>query len=1720
MTSFSEFLRKRIDESGFSTEDVLHAIIPLLEQVSQDHQRERVAPLEGINDLAVADGQIWYEETRHKAPTRNAEQINRLDTLDRKAIEVVASHRQSANVDDGEGHAERLDVAERGRDITQPVHLPGYISWEHEVGHHDPLTDIYVLGLVLASLSCGLDFQHKEDLDLFVRHRENLFKISSAIHPVIAKVVVSMTELSRHKRINNLDAVIQFLRNYKEQDAGIDIELLQIEGFEDKELHDKQQIILNKLQQRLFDISKRNRLYHFRPNMQSVNLTHSSVPLSFSVENIRAEEILTWGEALHNDIIKEKPISLNKHLNFHEILFLPGVLDRIRIEAAKDKKEYGFAQLRLVVCFISWSNLKESGRERINSPLVLVPVDLVKKKGVRDTYYIRPLDSEAEINPVLRHQFKELYNVRLPERIDLRETNLDVLFENLRQQINASEPGVTLNKVTRPRIDLIHSSVKRRLDQYKRKARLSGRGVRKFLDVDYSYDASNFNPLGIRLFNEYVRPPVTHVKRIVSDAPILQTHMVEVKEKPEATRERQFYRIREDEIDNPYVWEFDLCNVTLGNFKYRKMSLVRDYTDLIEGPRESLAFESTFSLQARKLQSSDVEGSSVEKRFHIVPCDPTQAEAIEFAGSGESYIIQGPPGTGKSQTITNLIADYILRGKRVLFVCEKRAAIDVVYLRLKQRGLDPLCCLIHDSQEDKKSFVMDLKATYERFLAAEQPDGVVARRQQIVSQIQESLLPLKEYGQRISSIDERAGTSLHELMQMLVESPDEVGPADPVILERFPDYSLWIEAGEQLGAFRDLSRPMLADGLFCNHPLRLLAPQVVEMDMPQSHIRDQLVSGNQAIERLLASLESAGTEVYGWTTVEDLVRGAAYATQLSRLVEWKLTGLLINGHSDGKMLERIRRKVRSRQSDLEETRRKNRHWRHKLNAEDTLSALTRAMSYRTVFRFLIPGFWKLRGVLKRSYDFFAHEIRPDWVTVLQQLKAEHDAQAAITALDRDAREELGHEGSVEQLEDYLEECSHYIAALDQDMQAVHKRIIESSEPGKHLAALLDVAEKCAALQQELDGILVDYARLSPLLLKEELHRLAAFVQTDLTEPLFMMRAFSRLPAALASCFRHEPLTYRQIKLTLAQRSLHCALGAERSLHQYSGATRHYYVQQLQSLYRKWLDSNAAVILDMVQARFVENVRVSSLPAAQLAQDQKEFKRRYNKGRRELEHEFSKSMRYRPIRDIVADESGDVVKDLKPVWLMSPLSVSDSLPLDGGYFDVVIFDEASQVTLEEAIPSIFRAPQAIVVGDQMQLPPTSFFASRRDDEDELLLENEEGELVEYDLNSNSFLNHASKNLESRMLGWHYRSRSEHLISFSNWSFYDSQLLTVPDERLPPQESVELSVKDAASSADLIHSILNRAISFLNIKYGIYEQRRNRDEAECIAEIVRALLQQEDKRSIGIIAFSEAQQGEIESALSRLASQDEDFARALEAEYDREEDGEFVGLLVKNLENIQGDERDVIILSVCYGYNRQGKMRMNFGPINQSGGEKRLNVAFSRAKHHMVIVSSIRSDDITNDYNDGANCLKNYLRYADAISSGDMQAVRNLQRGMTTLSQRHQNEVSGTDSVTEQISKALSEHGYIVDQNVGQSHFTCDLGVRKAGDEAYRLGILVDTSKFYEQTDVLEREFQKPNILKVFGWKVEFVLGKDWYSDREVVLERLLAVLGDDAVSAGM
>jgi predicted DNA-binding WGR domain protein len=1714
MTSFYDYLQKRLASGGFTTEDALSCFLPLVRQAVTAHQAGLVAPLEGLNDLHVENGKIWFEEARRQPPRSQARLIRQFAQPSARALDVIGELQMSANVDGGEETLVSLQIGTRGENITRPLYLSGYVSWEHEIGHHDALTDVFSLGLILASLVCGLDLNEPSDLAAFVRHRTNLFDLNANLHPVLAKAIVRMTHLARHQRPQDLAGLLRTLENYRDQDIDFDFDLARLPEWKSADPQGRRGLILSRLQQRLFEISRRNRLLHFRPTMHTVNLTLASVPLSFDPQNIRPEQILTWNATLQQAIASGAPISLNRHLRFEEAVYLPSLLDQIRNEANRDQAEFGFAQLRMVLCFLRWSNLKEKPPERFDSPLVLLPVRLTRTKGVRDVYALEPQGTEAEINPVLRHHVKQLYAIELPEQIDLASTTLDALHELLATRIQASEPAVTVEKIERPRIQLIHARAQRRLEQYQRRVRLSGRGIRSFLDVDYSYDADNFHPLGLRLFQTRIRPPETQLRTIVAEKPRPRRFMLPSVEAPAAEKERLLYSLAEEET-NPYHWEFDLCNVTLGNFRYRKMSLVRDYTALQENGSWPAGLDALFTLEPRPPQPARAQPPDLEDSHPIVPWDPTQASAIAFARTGQSHIIQGPPGTGKSQTITNLIADFVVQGKRVLFVCEKRAAIDVVYHRLRQVGLHQLCCLIHDSQADKKDFVMDLKQTAERFLNSAAGEDVPAeQRKKVLSAMKQDLAPLQRFQQAMSTAPPEGGLPLRRLLHRAVELGEHVPELAPAQSERLPFYVLWHEQRERIDRLAGLLQEQQPDMLLAQHPLRNLSSRIAGQDRPIEFVTGRL-------QEMQALLESVSTQFPALEQAEHgplniMLAMVRFAAEVRFLAEHRHLVLLRADSELSKELGDHQREYEAKGKELKRTQQATKNWREKLPADEVKIALDQARSFESrFFAFLTPAWWRLWSTMRRCYDFRAHTVKPSWTHVLKALDREHEASGNVDTVEAKARARFGFAGSLAAFVEKVTALRQGLTRLPAPVQAFFRRMLATDKGHElvvHLAGLQPVIEQLTAALPDLleNGLDLDFDQLHDELssIEESLDELADFIPC-LTE-------LSRLPPPLAELLRRVPQPGPRLEAVVARRTLEALFRRDRGVGRFTATVQKRHVRRLEEAHDSLHEVNAGVVLDSVRRRFLENVRLASLPHGQLTAEQKEFKVAYNRGRRELDHEFAKTMRYKSIRDLAAGESGLVIRDLKPVWLMSPLSVSDTLPLDANPFDVVIFDEASQVPLEEAVPALFRAGQAIVVGDEMQLPPTAFFATRQqDDEEALLLEDDAGGSVEYDLSGNSFLNHAARSLPATLLGWHYRSRSESLISFSNRAFYDGRLLSVPDVALPAPNLGEIRVRNPEEGHGNVDALLARPVSFHFMEGGLYQQRRNAVEADYIAHLVRGLLQRETGASIGIIAFSEAQQGEIEGALRRLADTDRDFRDRLDAELEREQDGQFVGLLVKNLENIQGDERDVVILSVCYGRGPNGKMLMNFGPINQAGGERRLNVAFSRARHHMVLVTSIGDQDITNDYNDGARCLKNYLRYAQAVSAGDQAAVR---RVLWDLAYREETTDTDApaDAVVTELADALRHRGYLVDLAVGHSSFRCDVAIRRPDDRAYRLGILVDTDAYYLGTNLLERDVLKPKLLRAFGWKVAHVLTKDWYENRRGVLDWLERAASGDAV----
>lgn len=1708
MMLFTDFLNQRQEAGGFTTEDALVTFLPLMRQVVNAHRQGLVGPLQGVNGVHVENNRLWFEESQITKPTLQPGKLREMERPAARAVDVIGQYRIDMQADSGTESVVSLQIGKRGEPFSQPVYLPGYVSWEHELGHHDPLTDVFVLGLVFASLTCGLDLNDPEDLAAFVQGRRNLFELKPNLHPVLAKAIARMTELDRHRRPQDLAAVLRTLENYRDQDVDFDFDLARMPSFESVDRPGRRALILSCLQQRLFEISKRNRLLHFRATMQTVNLTWASVPLSFDVQNVRPEQILTWGHDFKAAVTAGGQVALNKYLRFEEALYLPGQLDQIRNEARRDQTEYGFAQLRLVVCFLRWANLKEKPPERFDSPLVLLPVRLGKTKGVRDVYTLEPTGTEAEINPVLRFYLKQLYAVELPEFVDLAQSSLDELHAYIAGKVQSSEPAVTVEKIDKPRINLIHARAQRRLEQYRRRVRLSGRGVRSFLDIDYSYDRANYHPLGLRLFQTRIAPAEPRLRAVVEETPRPRTHMAPVAETSGDEKERQLFSHVEEET-NPYRWEFDLCNVTLGNFHYRKMSLVRDYTELIDKSDGHAAFDAIFSLEPRDALAEAPAPLPIEESYPIVNCDPTQASAIALARTGRHFIIQGPPGTGKSQTITNLIADFAAQGKRVLFVCEKRAAIDVVYHRLHQTGLHELCCLIHDAQDDKKEFIADLKQTYEAFQNTKpaQTAKTEEQRRRLIDSLKKELSPLERFQSAMQSVPAQAGLPLHQLLQRAIELRDLAPELAAREREQLPPFQLWHENRTCIERMVEHLDAIGWDGILASHPLRRLHARFADVDQPLAAIHDALPRIKGLLENIIAPMQSANAPADSWDTLDKARQMVEYAASLAFLADHGLLAVLTPKSELARKLTAHRKKYTTKEQELARSRQAAAGWRQKLSPEETAIALQQARRQeRSIWRFFLPGWWRLRGLLRRGYDFGSHQVRPAYSYVLELLQSEHQAAADLTAVEEGAREEFLFDGSFTGFSDRVAGIADGVSKRPPFLQTFHRHVMSAADSNETVAALAKLQPLIEPLLAELGNFMADTNDLSPLALRDEvnqieqsLHELPAFIPC--------LKELGGLPVPIANAWRRFRLNGNRLEAAIAHRTIEDLLRVDPLVARFSGDVQSIHLGRLEQVHDQWHAVSAAAVRDRVCGRFLENLRIASLPHGQLSAEQKEFKARYNRGRRELEHEFNKTMRFRSIRDLVDGDTGLVLQDLKPVWLMSPLSVSDALPLANS-FDVVIFDEASQVTLEEAVPTIFRARQVLVVGDEMQLPPTSFFAAKGAEDDEpLRVEDASGREVEYDLSSSSLLNHAARNMPATMLGWHYRSRSESLISFSNAAFYQGRLLTVPEVALPPSALKEIAVQATEEGFANVDRLLERPLSFHFLNNGIYEQRRNTAEAEYIAQLVRGLLNQGSGLSIGIIAFSESQQGEIEQALQRLARDDDDFRGRLEAEWEREQDEQFIGLLVKNLENIQGDERDVIILSVCYGHGPNGKMLMNFGPINQNGGERRLNVAFSRAKKHMALVSSIRHPSITNDYNDGARALKNYLRYAEALSAGDQQTARRVLWEINPAESTRTN-VAPSHIVITEMAALLRERGFDVDLDVGQSGFRCDLAVRGKGEPRYRLGIMVDTDSYYQINNVLERDMLRPRLLRHFGWYVVQVLTKDWFENTDGVLKSIV------------
>lgn len=1695
-TEFYKFLTSHFDKGLFANDDVVAVMLPLLQTVAKIHNSGKVAGLEKLENIFIEDEKLDIIPDEFFIQS-NSSTFMQFFSEQSKTFNISSEVFQKVAVGEEYTTDEYFDQSVQDEDtvrVTKPMYLRNYNCFEFAFSHHDPLSDIFVLGMIMASQALNLDFTDFDDLNEFVANRKSMVFVNPKIHPAIANIILGMTELNRKRRWKDLNEIIEKLKNYREYNPETEYDISKIVQAKKTS---KQRYIQEKLRNRLFDNSRRNRLLYYKPNLKFLNLTIASVPQVLNYKNIDPNSLFYWNAEISKKISNNSSISLNKYLRFEDNPYIVPTLDKIRLEANKDVNEYGFSQLKLVLCFLNWYNTKENATEKIETPLLLTPINLTKKKGVKDQFTLDFVDDEVEINPVLANTLKDLYGIKLPESIQLSETSIEDVFQLLKHQIQSNNSGITLESIDKPRIRLIHTQAQSTLHQFN-KRNSKRQAVADIKNIPYSYSQDDFQPFGLQLFKQYVEDEASGLEFLIDS---------DIKLKPKQfhdnkTIDREFYTMDEGET-NPFIWEFDTCNMVIGNFNYKKMSLVRDYNQVIDNELNSQVFDQLFAdLSQRNFKAETNSVNAFTKTYNVVASDPTQNKAVLLSEAGENYIIQGPPGTGKSQTIANLVANFVANGKKILFVCEKRAALDVVFYRLKNQGLDELCCLIHDSQSDKKEFVLNLKSTYESFSKAKKTfESTKRQRENVTQSLENELNILNEFHQFMKFKNPKSNVSIKDILEVLVFNSETIDPADLVALDPFADYSDWEIYNEKIHALYQINLETNKNEYLSQHPFRYFSLEAMGKLNHVAEILENLQLANDKIDDLTEILDTAGFMVNADSGFQTVLSFLTRCRQAIPFYENNQEAILTDRKNAISNLDAELEQLEKYTAEIGKLENQYPYWNDKISEVDAQNALPiLEKSEDSFFNFFNGNYNNVKNQVLKLYDISKHNIKPKLSLVIKNVLQQYEVLNAKNELETRIKKKysLGEIPFIKVNLKALHETidNEILTFLSQQNQDIYDEI-------RNIDSL---AER---LSQTLKIYLVQFENLSLLQLDDKIKKI---IDSQHYFQLYanQFEGLAGLNPSVISLLRKEPISLDKLQKLLAEKTLQNYYAGHFNHQKFNLDLLHHTIQKISLLNKELLTLNGEFIIQKQQNDFNEIIKKSEMSVAGMGEAAKQEKKSVFEGRKILENEFGKSMRYKSIRELSTSESGKIIRELKPIWLMSPLSVSDTLPLDENYFDVVIFDEASQITLEEGLPPIYRAKQTIIVGDEMQMPPSNFFGSASGNEDDLWFD-ADAENESFSIDADSFLTQGARKFPSIMLGWHYRSKHEALIGFSNASFYNNQLLTIPDVKDHQNESQEIIVENTTDALQNIHHLYEKPISYHYISKGIYEARSNALEAKYIAEMTRTLLFENKGYSIGIVAFSMEQQNEIETALADLCVTDKPFENLLEEEYKRIEDNQFVGLFVKNLENVQGDERDIIIMSTCYGYDARGKMLMNFGPINKRGGEKRLNVLFSRAKKSMCVVSSIKYTDIKNEYNDGANYFRKYLQYAELVSLGNLEAANNVLNSISNASAP-----ASVSPTAVAVKIELEKLGYCVTENIGQSSFKCSLGVKKSkGETEFMLGISIDDDHHYGNDDVLEQYFLKPELLKHNGWKLCQIYTKDWIDNQNRVIKMLKSALNNEA-----
>lgn len=1102
----------------------------------------------------------------------------------------------------------------------------------------------------------------------------------------------------------------------------------------------------------------------------------------------------------------------------------------------------------------------------------------------------------------------------------------------------------------------------------------------------------------------------------------------------------------------------------IGLFSFQKINMFYDLINnkgLIESNEIiKLLLDKINSLNSNENSDhiSKIQNPLIELH-NVVDADSSQIEAIEMAKSGKSFVLQGPPGTGKSQTITNIIAESLFDGKKVLFVSEKLAALNVVYDKLKKTGLEDFCLELHSHKANKKEFInaineslnpkrtqVDKKAIHEiaekeKFINyLDNYESELHKNREVINQ---SLYSMYD---NYSSCKDVAEDNFYAIKN--IENKDETYLNNAIdILKQYSDYTNYIGYNYKNNCWygyidRDNSfykQSELKDNLIkIINELKELNSKIIEVNKYNLSINtiEEINVTNDFFGLIYKSeyITPFVLEKNNYILIKEKINKLEIISkrifELANDIFSKYDEdiISINAQEYEKRLSREFTSVFSRlfnndyKTIINELRCKNKNGK-KEKYNDALNLVKNINEYNN----LTKEFEEYEKDVKPNLDSAYYGINTDWNALKKELDTIGELHSSNVDLGSfpnisidEYRTSKNKYGELYDLvnrfnSNYAKVCEYISDRFNKELFNLYSTDIEY---------IIMKFEDCVLNIEKLNNW-IDFIKLL-----DEANKI------DLID--FIDRSIiNNIPSA------DVPLSYKK---TFYHQWIENTIRGNKVLSEFNSVKHNKYVSDFISEDEKHFDINKLQIRSILYGiRPMTDVVPANSPIGV------------------IRHEASKKKKQKSIRSLLS-AAGPLIQNLKPCFLMSPLSVSTYIDAKCVEFDTVIFDEASQIFPQDAIGSIYRGKQLIVVGDSKQMPPSNYFNTSielddyNDDEDDNSITNYE-----------SILDLCSTKFEQKSLRWHYRSKFEDLIAFSNSKFYGGQLITFPSPTIKKEDV---------------------GIDYYRVD-GVYERNAgvNRKEAEKIVNLVFENARKYPNRSLGVVAFNIKQQSLIEDLIYKRRETDhscEDFFDGNKSE----------PFFVKNLETVQGDERDTIIFDVTFAKDISGSFINNFGPLNKVGGERRLNVAVTRAKINLKVIASIGYTDIAITDNLGPKSLRQFLDFAE---NGTIALSRDIDLNL---------EDSYDSEFEMEVCEFLRREGFTVDTQVGCSNFRIDMCIRIPDTSNYVLAIECDGATYHSSKNARDRDRLRQQILESMGWKFYRIWSTDWFKNNQNAKEDLL------------